>query len=399
MSDSELDPSYLGYESDFSSILKGIYEYRKSIPLKDGSRFQLHYYCNLLINRNFELVELKKSLIRPFSNYEDYEYRLLQTLNRFVKNAQAPERKIKYNLIATISKGYDAAACSAIAYEIGCRKVVSFNKPKKYEDDCGDDIAKRLGYNDIITKSADEYLNNESLVEAEFVSSGELGSGIVFSVFENEFKDNVVFIGERGDKIWDKNRTDSNNEFRFENEIFTGTSMVENRLRVGYIVLPMPLFGASQWISIHTISNSSEMEPYSIGGTYDRPIPRRILETRNVDREMFGLKKKGIGFNYRYDTLSRIKSRMSQYSFNSFYKFYKNNKKDRLFTTKHWIRYFWRTKTVYYNYFMSKLSFSQKKQISLDTISNPGAPSYLFNWGVDEMVKRYKKAEIDRWWL
>ena len=48
---------------------------------------------------------------------------------------------------------------------------------------------------------------------------------------------------------------------------------------------------------------------------------------------------------------------------------------------------------------MSKLSFSQKKQISLDTISNPGAPSYLFNWGVDEMVKRYKKAEIDRWWL
>lgn len=114
-------------------------------------------------------------------------------------------------------------------------------------------------------------------------------------------------MGERGDKIWDKNRTDANKEMRFENELYPGTSMTENRLKVGYILLPMPLFGATQWPSIHEISNSKEMEDFSIGGEYDRPIPRRIVETKGVERTMFGMKKIGAGLNYRFDNLNRIK--------------------------------------------------------------------------------------------
>ncbi len=34
-----------------------------------------------------------------------------------------------------------------------------------------------------------------------------------------------------------------------------------------------------------------------------------------------------------------------------------------------------------------------------DKPSNPVVSSYLFNWGVYEMVKKYKKAEINRWWI
>lgn len=400
MSGTELDPKYLKYETDFNSILKGINNYTKYIPLDGGLRVQLHYYCNILLNNNFELVEYQKNEIKSFTNYNDYEKRLLQTLKKLADNAQSPVRKIKYGLVTTISKGYDSAACAAMVYEIGCKNVVSFDKPQQYMEDCGDDIAKKLGYKSITTKGADEYLGNTVYIEAEFVSSGELGTWIIFTAFENEFKNNVVFIGERGDKLWDKNSPNPNNEFRFDNEVFTGTSMIENRLRVGYIVLPVPLFGAPQWISIHEISNSDEMKNYSIGGNYDRPIPRKILEDRGIARDSFGMKKKGAGFNYRFDNLNRIKKRMSKKSFNSFHIYYLNNKRKGINIIKAWVVYLWHTKSYYMSYFLGRIGICIKNnKLSVDAIANPGAPSYLFNWGIFKMIKRYEKADISRWWL
>jgi len=236
---------------------------------------------------------------------------MISTLRRLVKNAQAPQRKVRYGLCSTISRGYDAPACAAIARELGCDLAVSFNHPEKYIQDCGVDIAFRLGYAKVVTKSAVEYLQNESLIEAEFMASGELGTLIVFSAFEREFRDNIVFMGIRGERVWGKNEGHPNHELRFENEAFSSTSATENRLRVGYIMLPMALFGATQWPSIHRISNSPEMAPFSIGGDYDRPIPRRILESRGVERSMFAQRKTGAGFNFRWDNLRRIRRRMS----------------------------------------------------------------------------------------
>ena len=400
MSESRLDPKYLNYETDFNSILKGIRDYIKAIPLDNEKNIKLHYYCNIHLNTELEIVEMPKKSMTPFKDYIDYESRLISTLKRFVSNAQSFDREYKYDLVTTISKGYDAAACSAIAKEVGCEKVVTFNQPQKYAKDCGADIAIKLGYSDITVKNADEYLLNMNLTEAEFVSSGDLGTWIIFSVFENEFKNNIVLMGERGDKIWDKNWMDSNGDFRFKNEIFTATSLIENRLRVGYINVPMPLFGASQWPSIHKISNSDEMKPYSVGGNYDRPIPRRILETRGIERELFGMKKKGAGFNYRFDNLSRIKKRMSKQSFHSFEKFYRDNKRCGIDVILAWIRFLWQTKTIYLKYLFRKTGIKFKsKTLSADACSNPGAPSYLFNWGIHEMIKRYEKADINRWWL
>lgn len=111
------------------------------------------------------------------------------------------------------------------------------------------------------------------------------------------------------------------------------------------------------------------------------------------------LKKKGAGFNYRFDNLNRIKRRMSKKSFDSFYNYYINNKRNILKVIKAWIRYLWHTKTVYLNYFLKKIGISIKsKPLTADCFSNPGAPSYLFNWGVDEMIKRYSEADIEKWW-
>ena len=64
-----------------------------------------------------------------------------------------------------------------------------------------------------------------------------------------------------------------------------------NRLKLG-ISCFLPLFGAIEWPSIHEITKSDDMKQYSIGGNYDRPIPRRIFENKGVDRKMFGQSKR-----------------------------------------------------------------------------------------------------------
>ena len=303
-------------------------------------------------------------------------------------------------MITTISKGYDATACAAVAFDLGCEEAVSFDSPAKYAEDCGDEIAQSLGYQKILTKDANSYLENKNMIEAEFVSSGELGTGIVFTAFENDFKNNIVFIGERGDKLWDKNKVDPNSEFRFENEVFSGTSLIENRLRVGYIIIPMPLYRAENWPSIQRISNSEEMEKYSVGGNYDRPIPRRIIESKGVKRDEFGVEKKGAGFNYRFDDLSRLKKRMSKESFDSFYEYYQDNKEISWNKLKLWVKYFWSTKDLYVNYLLKKIGVSYKyNPLNSEALSNPGAPSFLVHWGNHVMINKYKESSIDKWWL
>ena len=49
----------------------------------------------------------------------------------------------KYGMITTISRGYDATACAAVAIDLGCQKAVSFDSPAKYAEDCGDEIAMK----------------------------------------------------------------------------------------------------------------------------------------------------------------------------------------------------------------------------------------------------------------
>lgn len=395
MSRSSLDITYLYYERDLNSILKGINSYVRTLPLLGKRELRVHYYCNVFVDSTLALTEFAKPRIEPFRDYEHYLDAMISTLRRLVKNAQAPQRKVRYGLCSTISRGYDAPACAAIARELGCDLAVSFNHPEKYIQDCGVDIASRLGYAKVVTKSAVEYLQNESLIEAEFMASGELGTLIVFSAFEREFRDNIVFMGIRGGRMWGKNEGHPNHELRFENQVFSSTSATENRLRVGYIMLPMALFGATQWPSIHRISNSPEMAPFSIGGDYDRPIPRRILESRGVERSMFAQRKTGAGFNFRWDNLRRIRRRMSPPSFASFMGFLKDHKHEGQRTFRQWAEFLWDARTQYVAYAFSKVGIPYKaKTVTADAYPNPGAASYLFHWGVHEMMKRYSDVEL-----
>jgi hypothetical protein len=71
-----------------------------------------------------------------------------------------------------------------------------------------------------------------------------------------------------------------------------GGSLAEFRLRVGFIHVPAAYFGGVRQPDMLAIAKSAEMRPWSVGGDYDRPIPRRILEEKGVPREAFGYRKR-----------------------------------------------------------------------------------------------------------
>ena len=65
----------------------------------------------------------------------------------------------------------------------------------------------------------------------------------------------------------------------------------EVRLHIGYVHAPAPYIGARRRKRLFDLANSKDMRPWSIGGNYDRPIPRRIAEDAGIPRDIFGQSK------------------------------------------------------------------------------------------------------------
>lgn len=390
----EYDPSYVEYEADYNTILDGINVYKKDIHVltnkKERSAIQIYYFCNLIIDEADRLTVTRKQKVKDFDSFTEYEKRLKDAMEAMVKNAQHPSRTQKYDIATAVSKGYDAPACAAIFKDLGCNTAFTFAAIGKYMEDSGVEVAEQLGYKKIVEVEATEFKKRSDVVEAQIISSGDLGSTISSCVFDDLFVHRIVLSGERGDKIWDKNAKDVNNEFKF-NDFVSGLGYGEHRLWYDFISCPMPLYGASAWKSIHSISNSDEMQLWSVGSSYDRPIPRRILEERGVSRETFGIKKHGAGFIYKFDWMKRIEQRMSAAAFADFKKYVEHNKRLRPAKT---ISYFWKMRSIY----LSKLGIGRGKMSprEIGRITNPMAPSLLIPWAGNFMIQKYKKLIEDK---
>lgn len=344
-----LDPQYLKYETDFNSITKGIEAYNFHIHLIDGEGKEtfvdVYYYRHIVIDDKNQLEIIKKKKTAPFSSFYNYVNRLTRDMALMYQNAQDKDRHYKYGLVTMISKGYDAPCCAVIVKKIGGDTALTFTANGKYAEDSGIEIARKLGYSNIIERDANAYKTRNDMPELEYLSSGELGAEISFSVFEDDYKGNLVFSGERGDSIYDRHSEHRNEDFHVIN-MQSGLSNSERRLWKGYIPVPMPLYGASAWPSLYAISNSSEMKKYCMNNSYDRPIPRRIIESADIPRGDFGIQKRGAGFSYHYDWMTRIIRRMSPTSATDFALYVRRNKQLHLIQKT---VFFIKTSAVYLN--------------------------------------------------
>ncbi|MDG5470749.1 hypothetical protein P6709_03245 [Jeotgalibacillus sp. ET6] len=387
-----LDPDYPDYESDMLSISDGLDSYKKSIPLI-GNQLSIHYFCNLLINQQGDIEVRKKIRTKDFMNYEDYYTTLLDTLKKISDNASDGERtSIKYKPIVFCSTGYDSTACAALGRKIGCSEAVVYESKRSYKKDSGKAIVERLGYEKVVEKHELDYLHYSTA--HEFVSSGELGTSIFFASSEAELAGKFLLSGSHGDVIWNKKLPASDD---IKRSFYPDTAKKEFRLRVGFINVLVPFFNVQSFASINCISNSEEMQPWSLSNSYDRPIPRRIAENAGVPREWFGTKKHGgAGSNLRFANLWHLKKVMSYESFSSFYAFYLKTKRLRLKCFKRHIPYLLycanivlEAKGIGVLERMLKISNWDRK-----LKCSPWAPSYLFLWGTDELRKMYKANQL-----
>ena len=276
--------------------------------------------------------------------------------------------------------------------EVGCEDAVTVRDARQrgYYD-AGTEIGEMLGLK-VREYNRRDYMRYKGLPEAEFVAVGDLGQDLVWAPLEPDFHQKIVFTGYVGGGIWERIISDIRREPIKHDS--SGCSLTEFRLRVGFIHVPIPLLGCINLPSINQISNSEEMRPWSIRKRYDRPIPRRIIEEKGIDRKKFAQHKKAITVLLNRDY--SLKSQMKPESYSSFNKYYKKNIRKVL-----WIKYvFHKFLFILYVLFYYADKFCSKVGLPINIPNmipwrfkeSPGKPSYLIHWGISKIENRYEIA-------
>jgi hypothetical protein len=298
----KLDLQNWSYERDLMTFLRGYAKATKRLKLAGGTLVSLHYHDTLLIDRDLRQGSRRPEAPPRFHSYGEYLDYLSGSLESLHRNATSPQRKVVYSPLATISSGYDSPACAVLAKRLGCRRAVTFtearesfnDRPLKTLDDSGEHIAKILGL-DVAKFSRGAYLASDDCPEALFIATGGGGDDVVLSALRGTLERATLFTGMLGDTLWSTNDTQSpalSEQYRFLYP--AGGSLQEFRLNTGFVHVPVPLLTFTRHGDLQQISRSLEMRPWRVGGDYDRPIPRRLVEEAGVPRRAYAKEKRAI---------------------------------------------------------------------------------------------------------
>jgi hypothetical protein len=273
-----LDPD-LDYPAILDQATDGIFRFE--VPTLDG-RIEVLLFDGVAIALDGTVRDVTKRREEPFTSFSEYRGRLSAALKSAFANAPG------FEPVATISSGYDSASIAVLASELGARRAVTIaeGKPVRGSDrisDSGEGVAHKLGM-DIKVYRRLAYMQRDDLIEADFLASGMTGEDVILSSAEDELRHRLLLTGYFGDGMRWLHRPKRPLLWRLEQ---AGMSHAEFRLRVGYIHVPMPWFGATQMHSVERITQSDAMRPWVLGMDNDRPIPRRILEEAGIPRGTF----------------------------------------------------------------------------------------------------------------
>jgi hypothetical protein len=294
MGGEELDRESARYAHLFADIVHGIEHSPQRVRLAGGGELTLVYFRNFRVNRDLRVEYAQKSDAYSFATFGEYQRALEQTTQSVIANASDPARSAsRYRALASVSSGYDSPACAVLAKRAGATRALTLTRARgadntSDETDSGKPVGDALGL-ETREFSRLDYQSSSAAPEAEFLATGMSGEDVNLLPFEGELGGSVFFTGFHGDKIWDKHIPPNSVLKRGD---LSGASLSEFRLRVNFIHLPVPFIGGLHHPQLRALSNSSEMQPWSIGGEYDRPIPRRIAEEAGVPRHLFGQTKK-----------------------------------------------------------------------------------------------------------
>ena len=287
-----LDPAFRGYADLFLSITRGLDEVR-DLPLDDGGAVQFAYRMNLLWD-GYKLHRVPKCAEpRNISRFHDYVAFQRAALQRIGQNMASPQRQRAYSWLGTISRGYDSPTCALLTREAGLRRVITIDESRPGVVDDGSDIALALGLTCVVVGRL-EWTRQEPLEPLFLVADGQ-GKEILIAGAAAELPHVVLVTGHGGDTAWSLEDPDH----KYANPgAYAGMSMAEYRLHLGFIHMPCPFIGWNQLSDIVKISRSDEMTAWNIGGAYNRPICRRLLEEAGVPRGSFAVSKTGASIRF-----------------------------------------------------------------------------------------------------
>jgi hypothetical protein len=298
-----LDPRCMEYPQICDSVMNGIDDYQRDIPTKRG-KVRRQMYRNLDVSRE-KVSETEKRMPPALTRFEDYRDYLQCNYALIAANARDRARSHPLEIWSTQSRGYDTTAVNVIARPYGIDKVFTVSQAKsilhlahndegKLPDDDGGEICELLGLNYIrINRRA--FADGFDQEHLYYCARHHNQDANLMEMIKHVSKPGILLTGVHGEILC------SNDRFvrppllnsTMQRLDVGGLGMGEFRLAAGFIHLPLPFVGARRKKDIANITMSSEMDPWRLGRTYDRPIARRIAEEAGIPRQAFGQTKMG----------------------------------------------------------------------------------------------------------
>lgn len=279
--------SYERYEQDLETIVDGLAEYRRTIPVEHG-HVEVVYFDNLFWDGNRLSRVAKPQLQRGFSSFGEYRSFLADTAHALLGNVSSSDRDHSVELLTTVSAGYDSPAVSVVAREIGCSRAVTIHQarsPIPRRSDSGRVIGETLG----LEVSVHDRRLAIGRAELRFWAAKGNPQDLNLGIFDYPEPVCLFLTGFHGDKVWTTKKHDTSD--RIVRGDTSGLGFTEDRLYRGVLHCPVPYWGVRKMDEIQRITHSGEMEPWRLGNDYDRPIPRRIVEEAGVPRDAFARRK------------------------------------------------------------------------------------------------------------
>jgi hypothetical protein len=299
-----LDPAH-DYREETLAVRKGFRTYDPTFRVSHPQiqAFSQLYHHNLVVSRDGNIsVQPKPTPPCRLESFGDYLAQMSRILQSVRANYTDSARSVTLDSFSTISTGYDSTAASVLVNAIGVTKC--FNSPRSSSalppwlsgDRSLDDATPIARALNIQILRLDPRASGATEDELYFYAAGSLGAETVFgslaSYVSKHCQAAVVFTGHHGDHVWDTSVLPRDTDGDISRRGMTGLSLTEVRLKSGFIHAPVQFIMATQTTALDRISGSLEMEPWVLGTSYDRPIPRRIVEQAGVGREAFGQYKK-----------------------------------------------------------------------------------------------------------
>jgi hypothetical protein len=281
------DPTYPAYYDTFKSIVRGIRRYQREIPTSAGPA-RLIYFDNLEWNgQTLHEVE-KPGPRRDFSSFEKYRDFLQSTLRLLTENLCATERRFPYRWLGTISSGYDSLTTAVLAKPLGLDEAINFTEARGGGADSGQAVAGLLGVT--LSPIARDAWRQATRPEVPFIASDAKGEDVFLRGAEAKLTGRALLTGYTGGRAWDKNIKGLSDEIQRGDQ--SGLSVTEFRLWAGFLHCPIAFLGTRQIRDLYALNHSPEMRPWDVGGRYNRPIARRIIESAGIPRGAFAVHKR-----------------------------------------------------------------------------------------------------------